>query len=206
MKKMINDNNKSQWRQFLKERRREIFDLDGAGKSAIIARRVLTFCKEEKYRCIMCYLSFDSEVETNEIVENLLTFGKKVCVPKCLDNSQMMAVAITGWGDLKPAKFGMLEPINQMAVVEPQEIDLCIVPGLGFSEDGGRIGFGAGFYDRYLPKMTGEKVGLAFDEMVFAAIPQEVNDQRVEWIITDKRVIEVGEKKPVQSDRADAAL
>jgi 5-formyltetrahydrofolate cyclo-ligase len=195
----MNQNNadKAKCRQWLKKRRQEVFDQEGPEKSAIIAKRVIDLCREEKYRCVMCYISFGSEVDTLEILEKLWLLGKTVCVPKCLSGGRMEAVAIASREDLLPGKYGILEPRDCHLTVAPSEIDLCLVPGLGFSEEGGRIGFGAGFYDRFLSNVSGLNVGITFDEMVSVSIPQEGFDQRVDLIITDKRVIEVDKKDTV---------
>jgi 5-formyltetrahydrofolate cyclo-ligase len=147
-----NDRDKVEWRLWLKKKRQEIFDLHGSQRSEIIIKRVLDLCRKADFRCIMCYISFGSEVDTRELVEELWQLKKTVCVPQCLPHGQMKAVSISCWEDLSPGKYGILEPHDHLLTIPPDEIDLCLVPGLGFCEDGGRIGSGAGFYDRFLTK------------------------------------------------------
>lgn len=106
---------------------------------------------------IGCYASFASEVETHELIEQLL-FNHRVALPACKKDT-MEFYEITSLDLCKPSKMHILEPINQEQKVQPQ---LLLVPLLGFDEKGYRIGYGKGYYDRYLSCHTCKSIGLAF--------------------------------------------
>lgn len=87
-------------------------------------------------------------------------------------------------------RFGMLEPEATLPIVDPGEVELVLVPGVAFDRQGGRLGFGGGFYDRLLP-LTGDavRVGVTYDELVLDAIPMEPWDCRVDWLVTPTGLI-----------------
>ena len=180
---------KAERRLFLKACRQKVFDEAGAEKSEMIMRRVLAFCANRRCKHVMCYVSAQSEVETHALICSLLSMGILVSVPKCVSKTQMEAVCLSDFDDLKPGYFGILEPEVVPEGATDVPIDLCLVPGLGFSKTGGRIGYGAGFYDRFLAGFSGLKVGLAFEEQVLDHLHQDAFDQGMHCIITDKRVV-----------------
>ncbi len=95
--------------------------------------------------------------------------------------------------DLQVARFGLLEPKPEtLRPVDPQELDLVIVPGVAFDREGFRIGFGAGYYDRFLPKLRKDSVliSLVYDFQLMPKVPREPHDIAVHWIITEKELIE----------------
>jgi len=91
---------------------------------------------------------------------------------------------------LVPHRFGMLEPDTSLAIVDPSEVEMVLVPGVAFDRQGGRLGYGGGFYDRLLP-LTGNavRVGVTYDELVLDAIPMEPWDCRVDWLATPAGLI-----------------
>jgi 5-formyltetrahydrofolate cyclo-ligase len=81
-------------------------------------------------------------------------------------------------------RFGMLEPADDLPMLEPAALDLVLVPGVAFDEQGGRLGFGGGYYDRFLPTTPALRVGVTYDECLTGRLPCEEHDQRVDWIVT----------------------
>lgn len=137
---------------------------------------------------IMVYLSLDSEVGTKEFIRGALQNGKRVFAPKlCLPTRQMAALEVKSVGrGLSPGAYGVWEPSGDFRnALKPSLIDLVIVPGLAFDYDGGRLGRGAGYYDRFL-RLAGRsrKVGLAFREQILDRIPLEAHDIRMDEVIT----------------------
>ncbi|MFC6180907.1 5-formyltetrahydrofolate cyclo-ligase [Lactiplantibacillus daowaiensis] len=107
------------------------------------------------------------EVDTQPIIEAAWQAGKQVVIPKTLPHRQMAFMPYTATSELARTKFGILEPVNGTAVAKTA-IDLILVPGLGYSRDQhARIGFGGGYYDRYLADYPGVKLTLAFQVMAF---------------------------------------
>ena len=103
----------------------------------------------QEAKVIATYLSFTHEFQTQELIEQALKDGKKVLIPKTYPKGRMEFVVYDPQ-QLAKTSFGLLEPQGDLEVVDPSQIDLIHVPGLAFSKEGYRIGYGGGYYDRYL--------------------------------------------------------
>ncbi|MGC4376032.1 5-formyltetrahydrofolate cyclo-ligase [Fictibacillus sp. Mic-4] len=136
------------------------------------------------------------EVNTRPIIEEAWTEEKKVCVPKCNPKTREMTFySITSFSDLENVYMDLYEPIiDKTFAVRPEEIDLMIVPGLLFNAKGYRIGFGGGYYDRYLEYYKNRTLSLAFDFQVIERLPIESFDKPVNGIVTDKSIFMVDDK------------
>lgn len=147
--------------------------------------------KSEIYKnaeVIFTYVSFQGEVDTIKFIETALSQGKTLCVPKVLSKKEgMEAHKITNLADLEKSSYGILEPQNQSQLINPLDIDLLIMPGVAFDKHNGRIGYGGGFYDRFLKKIDpkAHKIALAYDFQIFNQIPMDEFDERVDFIITN---------------------
>lgn len=139
-------------------------------------------------KSVFAYVSYGDEVDTISVIERILADGKKVLVPLCHKESHhMSAVLIDALSDLKKGAYGIPEPDENGIVFEKDDIDLIIVPGLCFSEDGYRIGYGGGYYDRFLEGFNGLSVGFAFSECIVKSVPTEKTDKKVDIIISGKK-------------------
>jgi 5-formyltetrahydrofolate cyclo-ligase len=140
-------------------------------------------------------ISREKEVNTISIIENAWVEGKQVCVPKCYPKEKKMEFRqIRSFDQLEIVYYGLQEPIEkETKFVDKREIDLLIVPGLCFSEDGYRLGYGGGYYDRYLTEFHGSTVSLAFPVQIVKEIPKEAHDKPVKYIVTTDRVIDCHE-------------
>lgn len=141
---------------------------------------------------VMIYLSAGEELATLNLVTRLLQEKKKeVYVPFVVDKEKGIAVSkLTDFAHLVPGTFRILEPRPQYRdAADPSILDLVIVPGIVFDRRGGRIGYGHGYYDRFLKKTKAAKIGLAFEFQVLAEIPQSPMDVRVDSIVTASEVI-----------------
>lgn len=137
---------------------------------------------------IFAFVSFGDEVDTHKIIEHALEHGKRVCVPKVISKeSGMIAVELESFQDLAPGAYGILEPVNAANAVEENSIDLAIVPGLAFDFAGGRLGYGGGYYDRFLSKLKDNafKVGLCFDFQIIENVPTSKFDVALDGIISN---------------------
>jgi 5-formyltetrahydrofolate cyclo-ligase len=157
------------------------------------------FYKSEYYRKakkIFIYVSYDSEINTKAIINKALIDNKKIYVPRTEFKTRLMdAVEITSLGDLIENKYGILEPEIKKPHINPNELDLIVVPGLAFDRCGGRIGYGAGFYDRYFKKISQDnikeiiKLSLAYDFQILEKVPMNAQDIPVNCIITENEFI-----------------
>ena len=110
---------------------------------------------------IATYLSFPHEFQTQELIEQALKDGKKVLIPKTYPKGRMEFVVYHPQ-QLVKTSFGLLEPQGDLEVVEPSQIDLIHVPGLAFTKEGYRIGYGGGYYDRYLENFAGQTMSTIY--------------------------------------------
>ena len=180
--------NKTELRNIMRERRRNLSKAEKGKLDNIIFNNVVNDNNFIKSNKIFVYVSYASEVDTHKIIQYALNQGKTVCVPKILSlNQGMVAVKIKNFFDLKPNKMGILEPETYIDVVNADEIELVILPGLAFDYAGGRLGYGGGFYDRFLLKIQDnvKKLALAYKLQVLVSVPMDENDIKVDVIITD---------------------
>jgi 5-formyltetrahydrofolate cyclo-ligase len=134
---------------------------------------------------IFCYVSAADEPDTRALFEDAWARGKRVCVPLCLSMGVMQAREITGPDDLIAGKYGIPEPKAHCPIVRPENIDLNIVPCVCCDTDGYRLGYGGGFYDRWLEKSRAPAAVICFENMVAPGVPREKHDQRADILITD---------------------
>ena len=181
---------KKQLRASLKQKRAAISDSDRESHSKIIADRLFELNEIRDANVVFAYISYATEVMTHEILKKLLADGKKVVVPKILSSKKMVAQHFVSWDDLEPGTLGILTPKNGEITHEP--VDVAITPGLGFTEQGHRIGFGAGYYDRWFATHDVRlKVAIAFEDQIIESLPTEETDIPVEQILTEKRNIKI---------------
>ena len=174
------------------ELRKEYLDIrksiiDKKDKSHVITCKILELDDYKSASIIGLYMSLDSEVDTSELISLSLKLGKVVALPRVIGND-MEFYKITSKDNLVKSNFGILEPVpNQEQVISKNNIDLIIVPGICFDTLRNRIGFGKGFYDRYLDD-TMNSVGICFDEQVLktGCIETTSNDIKVKRIVTEK--------------------
>ncbi|MGF2716548.1 5-formyltetrahydrofolate cyclo-ligase [Bacillus cereus] len=133
-------------------------------------------------------LSMDNEVNTYPIIEKAWEEGKKVVVPKCNKGTRAMSFRkISKFDQLETVYMNLREPIPALTdEVNADEIDLQIVPGVAYTERGERIGYGGGYYDRYLVHYKGKTLSLAYDFQMVKHIPVEPFDKNVKKINTEK--------------------
>ena len=115
----------------------------------------------QEAKVIATYLSFPHEFQTQELIKRMLKDGKKVLIPKTYPKGRMEFVVYNPQ-QLAKTSFGLLEPQGDLEVVEPSQIDLIHVPGLAFTTEGYRIGYGGGYYDRYLEHFTGHTLSTVY--------------------------------------------
>lgn len=136
------------------------------------------------------------EVDTKLFIQTAWADGKKVAIPKCLPRTRAMDFRkMTSYDELAVVYMDLLEPIvDETIAVSKEKIDLLIVPGVVYSNEGYRIGFGGGYYDRYLADYGGRTISLAFSCQLNQNIQVEAHDLPVEMIITENEIIDCQRK------------
>jgi 5-formyltetrahydrofolate cyclo-ligase len=164
------------------------------GKSSEIVNRLLKQPDIIKAKNIFTYVSFRSEVNTHGMIDSFLDQGKAVSVPFTDMNKKMIIPSIikSVKNDLVPGTFGISEPVaEKLCPMLDGDIDIVIMPGAAFSDKGCRIGYGGGFYDRFLQKKSISSYALAFDFQIIDEVPFSPEyDVKVDYIVTEKRIIE----------------
>ena len=180
---------KHQLKQLITEKRNSLSKEEILEKSEQIKYNLFNLEQYKKSKTVMFFVSFNSEVHTHEMIKEALK-NKTVVIPK-VEQHEIEPSIILDFDNLVPSsKLGILEPIEAMKIAY-KNIDLVLVPGIVFDKHGHRIGFGLGFYDRFLQKVSKSiKVGLAFDFQVVDRIPHEEHDVPVNFIVTEKMVVE----------------
>lgn len=150
----------------------------------------------KKAKKIFIYISYSSEINTKEIINKALKDNKKIYIPRTeFKTRHMDAVEITSLDNLVESTYGILEPSKEAPYIEPNELDLIVVPGVAFDRNGGRMGYGAGFYDRYFKKIKKEnikkivKLALAYEIQMLNEVPMNEQDVPVDYIITENEFI-----------------
>lgn len=186
--------NKKILRQELLKKRSSLTIDEVVDKSADIAELLFStdFYKKSKY--IMCYIDFRNEVKTEEIIRTSLENGKKIIIPiSVVKTRQLILSQLLDYDkELESGTYGILEPKKEfIRRVSPELIDLVLVPGVAFDRRGYRIGYGGGYYDRFLPKVkrSTPKVALAFDIQMVEYVKKGRYDIPMDYIITEKEII-----------------
>ena len=183
------------------EARRELLALRDAltpdvrrAKSAAVAGLLKAQPEYIKAGTVLFYVDFRSEVQTRRMIEAALGDGKRVLAPKVDRKAHRLKLfEISDLArDLEAGYMGIYEPVaNRKAEADPAQVDLVVMPGVGFDPECRRLGYGGGYYDRLIEKLKAGAalIALAFDIQVVDDIPSEEHDKRVDKIITETRVI-----------------
>ncbi len=167
---------------------------EATAKSQKIAKKLEELPEFGKAGLIMFYLDFRNEVQTTELLKRALAEGKRVVIPITVrETSTLIPSEIINFpDDLTSGTWGILEPKKEcVRPIDPSEIDMVIVPGVSFDPKGNRMGYGGGFYDRFLlrTKPGATFVALAFELQIRENVHPEEHDHPVHYVITEERAI-----------------
>ena len=147
-------------------------------------KQIDVFRKSKK---IACYFPIGSEVKTHDIMQELLGDGKEVFLPK-VEGENMSFRKITGLEDLEKGNFDIMEPKDSCPKTD--DIEVALVPTVGMTRDGIRLGYGHGYYDRYLSTSKAKTISLTYSKQIVKSIPSTDKDVKIDWIVTEEEVIE----------------
>ena len=165
-----------------------------AQKSSRIQARFLESKQLRSAKTIMSYVDFRTEVSTRQVIKECLSNSKTVAVPFTLvKESELLAVKISNPEvELQPGYCKIPEPVPALvksSVLAPDQIDVVIVPGSVFDSQGGRLGYGGGFYDRFLSLKAPQAIRIAFayELQLVDKVPMEEHDQFMDLIVTENK-------------------
>jgi len=186
---MLDQSSKEEIRKKTLSKRNQLSEKDRVIFSKIIFNKLIESQEYKKADRIAVYYPVGSEVQTLEIIRDALIKKKKVGLPRVINNDEIKFYQIIEKYleevEFTQGKYGIKENID--STVELDQIDLLIIPGVAFDVECNRIGYGEGYYDRFLGQnYTGYIVGLAFENQIVKYIPINELDQKVDCIITNK--------------------
>ncbi|MFT8939531.1 5-formyltetrahydrofolate cyclo-ligase [Leuconostoc falkenbergense] len=174
--------NKSEQRQLQKEALKTLSIHQKQTESNRLYQLLFETAAWQEAGTIAVTLSMPIELDTAPIIEAAWSANKKTVVPKIV-NHQMIFVPFDDGSSLQTGQLSIREPVTEVAV-SANKIDLVIVPGLAFTRSGARLGFGAGYYDRFLVNYTGKTIALALSPQIKQNIPIEPHDQLIQEVLT----------------------
>lgn len=130
------------------------------------------------------YYPIGSEVPTQDIMQEALSIGKEILLPKVIDN-ELEFRKIKDFNDLEKGSFDILEPKD--GCTPSDKLDVILVPTVGISRDGYRLGYGYGYYDRFLAKNKAVSISLTYAKQVVKSVPKTQDDARIDWIVTEDK-------------------
>jgi 5-formyltetrahydrofolate cyclo-ligase len=149
-----------------------------------LKRRALSLVSRLSHETVFVYLSTADEASTHELVQDLVDLGVEVMVPYINDKKCMSASRMAKWSELVRGPMGILQPPEERPCAG--KIAVALVPGLGFSLNGGRLGYGKGFYDGWLAANPDvQRVGFGFEAQLLTELPMEAHDQKLDCILTE---------------------
>jgi len=165
-------------------------------KSIAVMNNFWSLPERQQWSTLFIYVNFRSEVETLEIIKRCLKAGVRVAVPLVEASTvSMIPLLIQDPGkDLVPGYYNIPEPDPEKTRrIEPAEIDAAVIPGSVFDIHGGRLGYGGGYYDRFLVNRAPQarRIGFAFELQVIDRVPVAAHDQPLDILITEKRIVNI---------------
>ncbi|WP_226680077.1 5-formyltetrahydrofolate cyclo-ligase [Sutcliffiella horikoshii] len=181
---------KSTIREEMKKTLGNMDPLSHEAKCKAIHEKLFASNEWQDAQTIAVTISRFPEVDTEAIIMRAWHEGKKVAVPKCFPNNKGMEFYfLENFNQLESVYFGLKEPIvTEVEICLKEKLEFILVPGLIFDEEGYRVGFGGGYYDRYLVDYTRSKVALAFTEQLVKKVPTDHYDIPVHKIVTNEVV------------------
>lgn len=139
-------------------------------------------------KVIFVFVSYNDELDTHRLIKHALENNKRIVVPKVISkNGHMIVIEINSFDDLEPGNYGILEPKNHCKEISSSNIDLALIPGLAFDLNGGRMGYGGGYYDRFLKTLSANcpKIGICYNFQIIKQVPMSEHDIKIDGLITN---------------------
>ena len=187
---------KNELRDFIKDERRNLSPEEKKALDNGVTRNVFKLYQYKSAKTIMVYVSTAIEVDTFEIIKGAWRDGKNVAVPRCIPSTRFMEFHyITSFEDLSPGAFGVLEPDASLETVTDFEGCLMLLPALSLDYLGFRLGYGKGYYDRYLSRFNGACAGICYTMNIRRHMYHGRFDRPVDVIVTEKWIKDVSTRR-----------
>lgn len=177
---------KSALRKLMQNELRSMDVEEVKAKSEAACLKILEHPAYKLSKLIFCYRAITHEADTEDIINKAISDGKRIAYPYVLGNSRMVALEPADSDAWETGVLGLKMPNPARSkLIAPEDLDLVIVPGLAFDVNGGRLGRGAGYYDRFLKKTGAVRIGFCFSFQVVEQVPLEAHDALMQSLVTD---------------------
>lgn len=179
---------KDEIRLLMRQKRRALLSDEVLSAGNIICSQIFSFEFMKKATTVMTFISNFKEPSTECIFKTLSEQNKKIVVPVSnTENFTIIPSYIDSSSALTNGAYGIKEP-ELIRPAKPEDIDIAIIPGIAFGKDGSRLGFGKGYYDKFLECFDGIKIGICYDFQIFDSLPVSAHDINMDIIVTEKRI------------------
>ena len=180
---------KAEARRQARAQRAEL-DMRQAGRAMAAA----LFCLPDwqQARTVLAFAALPDEPDTAPLLRRALAEGKRLLLPRVTGPGRMEAVRVDKVEQLVPGAYGILEPPVGFPAADPESIDLILLPCLAAAADGTRLGWGGGYYDRFLARCAAPAAVLCPEALVAPFLPAEHHDRPAGWIVTERRILVCG--------------
>lgn len=177
---------KKEKRSFYRKKRKDIAEAQREALDKILFDKAVSLKEFHEASVILAYYPINDEINTLPIIEYALNVGKRVALPISSTADHTLTFRfISSVKDLKKGAYSIPEPPEDAKIFANEESALCIVPALAFDKKGNRLGYGNGFYDRYLSNFNGITLGLCYSDFLSEELPTDENDRAVDIVVSD---------------------
>ena len=173
-------------RSYVRKKVSELDDEYCRKSDADITRQVLNLKEYQNSKVMFAFISMGKEPDTLEIIKDAWEKGKVVAAPVCLPGAKMEARQIKSFDDLKKGAYGILEPRDGLPVIDKHDFDFALIPCVSCDKEGNRLGYGMGYFDRYLEGTNFFKCMLCREKILSEIVPLEAHDIQMNTVIYDK--------------------
>lgn len=183
----ISSDMKQALRKILLEKRKDVSFVWKTKAEKKIRQKLFSLPYFKKAKVIFCYVSKPDEVDTLEIIHRLFQASRNVVVPR-VKGKKLSPFLIEHFDHLEEGTFGIFEPKRYQPKIKSNAIDCAIVPGIAFDRQGHRLGYGHGYFDRFLKKLKCKKIGICFDFQIVDKLKTHAYDTPVDVVVTEKKI------------------
>lgn len=181
---------KAALRSEIRKRRRALRAVEAAARSVQICARIAALPAWQEAAAVLSYVpAKENEADIMPVLRDRLGHCGGVYVPVTGPGDRLRWSRLAAWEELGPGRYDIPEPREECLRLDPiPPGSICLVPGLAFAPDGARIGFGRGYFDRFLAEFDGISVGVAYDFQIFPDLPVEDHDVRMDLVVSESAV------------------
>ena len=159
--------------------------------AAAICRRVTELPEYQAAKVVFAFVGTEREIDTTALLRDVLAGGKTLCLPRCEAGHHMALCHVTSLEQLKAGAYGILEPVGDCPLLTAEDVDLVVTPCLSCDLQGGRLGQGGGYYDRFFTHYSGAAALVCRERLLSEEVPMEAHDRRFSLIVTEKDVYRI---------------